>query len=75
MIIAIRDDAMIYLVQEIWANSFPSVVHTAGAVLICQEIRGSNKPFGVLYPLQSLRKEIETIPPLSMLVDGNHAEY
>jgi predicted short-subunit dehydrogenase-like oxidoreductase (DUF2520 family) len=71
MIIALRDEAVGYLVREIGqVNSI--LVHTAGALSI-NEVRGSNKSFGVLYPLQSLRKEIEILPALSILVEGNNA--
>ncbi len=71
MIIALRDDAVGYLVREI-GEVRSILVHTAGALSI-NEVRGSNKSFGVLYPLQSLRKEIDILPALSILVDGNHA--
>jgi predicted short-subunit dehydrogenase-like oxidoreductase (DUF2520 family) len=70
MIVALRDDAVGYLVKEIGEVS-SILVHTAGALSI-NEVRGSNKSFGVLYPLQSLRKEIEILPALSILVDGNN---
>jgi len=71
MIIALRDEAVSNFVQEI--GEIKSIaVHTAGALSI-NEVRGLNKSFGVLYPLQSLRKEIEILPPLPILVDGNNA--
>jgi predicted short-subunit dehydrogenase-like oxidoreductase (DUF2520 family) len=70
MIVALRDEAVGYLVKEI-GEVKSILVHTAGALSI-NEVRGSNKSFGVLYPLQSLRKEIEIIPALSILVDGNN---
>ena len=60
MIIALRDDAVGYLVQEL-GEVRSILVHTAGALSI-NEVRGSNKSFGVVYPLQSLRKEIEILP-------------
>lgn len=46
------------------------VVHTAGAVSkdVLQNISAS---YGVLYPLQSLRKELAEIPPIPFLIDGN----
>ena len=60
MIIALRDEAVSNFVQEI--GEIKSIaVHTAGALSI-NEVRGLNKSFGVLYPLQSLRKEIEILP-------------
>ncbi len=71
MIVALRDDAVSYLVREI-GEVRSILVHTAGALSI-NEVRGSNTSFGVLYPLQSLRKEIEILPALSILVEGNNA--
>ena len=71
MIIALRDEAVSNLVQEI-GEVRSVLVHTAGALSI-DEVRGSNKSFGVLYPLQSLRKEIEILPALSILIEGNNA--
>jgi predicted short-subunit dehydrogenase-like oxidoreductase (DUF2520 family) len=70
MIIALRDEAVSYLVREI-GEVRSILVHTAGALSI-NEVSGSNKSYGVVYPLQSLRKEIEKVPPLSILVDGNN---
>src|SRR5579864_2513716 len=72
MIVALRDEAVAHFVKEI--GELKSVlVQTAGALSI-NEVRGSNKSFGVLYPLQSLRKEIETLPVLSMLINGNNSD-
>ncbi|HEY2648143.1 MAG TPA: Rossmann-like and DUF2520 domain-containing protein [Puia sp.] len=70
MIIALRDDAVYHFVKEL-GEVKSILVHTAGALSI-NEVRGSNKSFGVIYPLQSLRKEIEIIPTLSILLDGNN---
>ncbi len=72
MIIALRDEAVSYFVHEIGEVS-SMIVHTAGA-LSMNEVRGSNKSFGVVYPLQSLRKEIEALPALSILINGNNAD-
>lgn len=70
IIISLRDEALADFVHNL---SFPDslVMHTAGALSI-GEIRNLSTSYGVLYPLQSLRKEIETIPPLNLLVDGNN---
>ncbi|HEY4935093.1 MAG TPA: DUF2520 domain-containing protein [Puia sp.] len=72
IIIALRDEAVNPFVKELGAVKC-LITHTAGAIPM-SEAGGLNKLFGVLYPLQSLRKEIETIPPLTMLVDGNNRE-
>jgi predicted short-subunit dehydrogenase-like oxidoreductase (DUF2520 family) len=70
MIVALRDEAVPNLVKEI-GEVRSILVHTAGALSI-NEVRGSNKSYGVIYPLQSLRKEIEILPALSILVEGNN---
>jgi predicted short-subunit dehydrogenase-like oxidoreductase (DUF2520 family) len=72
MIIALRDEAVISFAKEI-GETKSTVVHTAGSLSV-NEIQGINKSFGVIYPLQSLRKEIEIMPPISILVDGNVQE-
>lgn len=45
-------------------------MHTCGAVHK-DVLKGSSAHYGVLYPLQSLRKENPHIPPVPFLVDGN----
>ena len=47
------------------------VVHTAGSVSK-DVLKKISKNYGVLYPLQSLRKELVEIPPIPFLVDGNN---
>ena len=69
MIIALRDVDAVRFVKDLGKINFIAA-HTAGALSI-NEIQSVSGTFGVIYPLQSLRKEIEIIPPLSILVDGN----
>lgn len=47
------------------------VVHTAGSVPI-EVLKDISENYGVLYPLQSLRKEIEPDNPITLLIDGNN---
>lgn len=47
------------------------VVHTAGSVSK-EVLQSISTNYGVLYPLQSLRKELAEIPPVPFLVDGNN---
>ncbi len=49
------------------------IVHTAGSVTkdVLQQI---STQYGVLYPFQSLRKEITAIPQIPFLVEGNTPE-
>jgi len=46
------------------------VLHTAGSVSI-DVLKKVSSNYGILYPLQSLRKEMETIPEIPLLIDGN----
>ncbi len=49
------------------------VVHTAGAVSM-EVLREVSTNYGVLYPLQSLRKQVSDYPDIPFLVDGNTHE-
>ncbi|MEY2918193.1 MAG: hypothetical protein RIS73_1907 [Bacteroidota bacterium] len=49
------------------------IVHTAGSVSK-QVLKDISANFGVMYPLQSLRKEMNIIPEIPLLVDGNTEE-
>jgi predicted short-subunit dehydrogenase-like oxidoreductase (DUF2520 family) len=49
------------------------VVHTAAAVSK-DVLAESSENYGVLYPLQTLRKEITTIPVIPILVDANNEQ-
>lgn len=46
------------------------VVHTAGSISK-DVLRKVSKNYGVLYPLQSLRKDMNYMPDIPFLVDGN----
>ena len=46
------------------------VVHTSGAVA-ANALKNISDNYGVLYPLQSLRKEANHIPSIPLLVDGS----
>ncbi len=71
-IIAISDTALEnFFVQG--AIHDKVIVHTAGSVSKDVLINFSKK-YGVLYPLQSLRKEMKTIPPIPFLIDGSDDE-
>ncbi|PSL46815.1 putative short-subunit dehydrogenase-like oxidoreductase (DUF2520 family) [Chitinophaga niastensis] len=49
------------------------VVHTAGAVPI-EAIARISVNTGVLYPLQSIRKEIKTYPPIPVMMEASNDE-
>ncbi|RYY48843.1 MAG: DUF2520 domain-containing protein [Chitinophagaceae bacterium] len=68
-IIAISDTALDHFFVK-GAISDKVVVHTAGSVSK-DVLLNFAKSYGVLYPLQTLRKEMMHIPPIPLLVDGN----
>jgi len=49
------------------------LVHTAGSVSR-EVLKPASNQYGVLYPLQSLRKEMEFLPEIPLLIDGNTPE-
>jgi predicted short-subunit dehydrogenase-like oxidoreductase (DUF2520 family) len=68
-ILALPDDVLNSIGKDL-GHPKKIVVHTAGSVSkdVLQE---SAKNFGVLYPLQSLRKELKELPEIPFLVDAN----
>lgn len=69
---AITDGALYDLVKKIHtANKL--VVHTAGSVSK-DVLKDASVNYGVLYPLQSLRKEMDYTSEIPFLVDGNTDE-
>ena len=68
-IVAISDSALYDCAATFHTNPVP-VVHTAGSVSI-DVLKNISSKFGVLYPLQSLRREMQQIPEIPLLVDGN----
>src|SRR5271170_7853019 len=68
-IIAVSDNALADLIKEFSLQN-KIVVHTAGSVSknILQSV---TKNYGVLYPLQTLRKEIKTDFEIPFLIDAN----
>ena len=69
MIIALRDEAIAAFIKNLGMTK-SILTHTAGSLPI-DILSAASDRFGALYPLQSLRKEIERIPALTILVDGN----
>jgi len=68
-IIAVPDDAIPNVAAQLDLHN-RLVVHTAGSVSK-DVLQKASRNYGVLYPLQSLRKEIPVIPEIPFLVDGN----
>lgn len=68
-VVAISDNAINEIVSWLRVDK-KLVVHTAGSVE-CGILEPCSKNYGVLYPLQSLRKEADYLPEIPFLVDGN----
>lgn len=69
-IIAVKDDAVAGIGAEI-STGQKIVVHTCGSVS-AGVLENASPNYGVLYPLQSLRKELNYEPEIPFLVDGNN---
>jgi predicted short-subunit dehydrogenase-like oxidoreductase (DUF2520 family) len=68
-VVAVSDTAVAAIAAELRLKN-KLVVHTAGAV--SKDVLSScSQNYGVLYPLQSLRSELNELPDLPFLVDGN----
>jgi len=68
-IVAIADHSLNQITKNISLHP-KLVVHTAGSVSK-EVLSGVSANYGVLYPLQSLRKEIKEFPLINILIDGN----
>jgi predicted short-subunit dehydrogenase-like oxidoreductase (DUF2520 family) len=69
-LLAVSDNALPGIVHE-WALPDRLVAHTAGSVSI-DVLKEAGGEYGVLYPLQSMRREITVLPEMPLLVDGNN---
>lgn len=70
-IVAVSDDSL----QNIssWMKPVSGfVVHTAGSVSI-EALKGISANYGVLWPLQSIRRETTNAPVLPVVIDANNA--
>lgn len=68
-IIAVDDQSIAAVTDDLHLPG-KIVVHTAAAVPM-DILKDVSEHYGVLYPLQSLRKEISTIAEIPLFVDGN----
>jgi len=69
-LIAVSDDAIPKIISELKLPAKKVVAHTAGSVSK-DILRNVSDHFGVFYPLQSLRKEMTTLPDMPVFFDGN----
>lgn len=72
VVISVSDYGIENILSEIMDNRKP-VVHTSGSASK-DILKKYSENYGVLYPLQTIRKEVETIPPIPFLVDGSTEE-
>jgi predicted short-subunit dehydrogenase-like oxidoreductase (DUF2520 family) len=70
VIVAVADKAIPDGIADLQFEDVP-VFHTAGSISMNQLAKNSSN-FGVLYPLQSLSKEMETIPSIPFLIEANN---
>lgn len=71
-LIAVADKAVPGIAAQLDVNDH-LVLHTT-ASLSKNVLKEATKSYGVLYPLQSLRKQMDIATPVPLLVDGNTAE-
>ena len=71
-IIAVADKAVGVIAENLKLNK-QLVVHTAASVS-ARVLAGCSSNYGVLYPLQTLHKELLTLPSIPVMVDGNSDE-
>ena len=69
-IIAVPDSFVDAVAGSLKVPADKIVVHTTGSVPI-EVLKSKHKNYGVLYPLQSLRKETATLPTVPLFVDGS----
>lgn len=70
-IIAVSDSAVAEVSAALHLNN-KIVAHTCGSVSM-QALEKASENFGVFYPLQSLRKELNYTPSIPFLIDGNNS--
>lgn len=71
-ILAVSDDGVEMTARRLHLGE-QLVVHTSGSLPV-EVLKGVSQNYGVLYPLQSLRKESPYIPQIPFLTDGNCGE-
>lgn len=71
-IIAVNDDAVEKVSNKLNVDN-KIAVHTCGSASI-DILKNTSKNFGVLYPLQSLRKEISYAPVIPFLISANNEQ-
>lgn len=71
-IVAVSDKSIENICSQINLNN-KIVLHTAGSVSI-DVLKSTSLNYGVLYPIQSLRKAMDIATPIPFLIDANNKE-
>ncbi len=71
-LIAVADKAVAEIVAQLDINDH-LILHTT-ASLSKNILKEVSKSYGVLYPLQTLRKQMDLSTPIPLLIDGNNEE-
>ncbi|MGF7231432.1 Rossmann-like and DUF2520 domain-containing protein [Arachidicoccus sp.] len=69
--ICVQDKEINAVVAQMKVPENAMVVHTAGGISI-QVLAGMFRNYGIVYPLQSLRKEVTVLPVIPFFVDANN---
>lgn len=69
-LVCVADKAITPLVEQLHLPG-KLVLHTAGSVSMAS-LENVSEQYGVLYPVQSIRKEMDAATPIPFLVDGNN---
>lgn len=72
-IISVSDNALPEVVGNLRLTGNQLVVHTTGSASM-ELLADCASRYGILYPLQSMRKERELLPVVPLFTDGNTAE-
>jgi len=67
-IIALTDKALVELAPQLQFGD-KLVLHTAGSVSM-DVLKHASTQYGVLYPVQSIRKDMDVLTPVPFLIDG-----
>ncbi|MBX2931261.1 MAG: DUF2520 domain-containing protein [Chitinophagaceae bacterium] len=70
-LLAVADKAVPILAEQLLINANAIVVHTAGSISI-KVLEKCSKNYGVLYPIQSIRKNMDIDTPIPFAIDGSN---
>jgi predicted short-subunit dehydrogenase-like oxidoreductase (DUF2520 family) len=73
VIMAVPDQAIETTAAQLQLNEKATLLHVAGSVSI-HVLHKYTPNYGVLYPLQTLRKEAEVIPEIPFLIEANRLD-